>query len=128
MTHRLEIADVFAELLALIGVLDGVIKCSLGDTDHLRCNADTSLVENLNGNLVSFANLADDILLGNLDIVKGQDTGGRRADTELPSARSMRRPTFFSFLAISTPISLDMMKQVMPLYPADGSTLAKTCP
>lgn len=34
-------------------------------------------------------------------------------------------PSFCSFLAIWTPMSFVAMKQVMPLYPLLGSTLAK---
>ena len=89
-----------AELLALIRVLDGVIERSLCNTEHLRSNTNTSLIQNLDGDLssadrpcvswspahlVSFADLADDVRRGNSYVVKGQDAGGRRPDTELYS-------------------------------------------
>lgn len=95
-----------AELLALVRVLDGVIERSLRNTEHLRSNTNTSLIQNLDGNLssadrpcvswsaahlVSFADLADDVRRGNSDVVKGQDAGGRRPDTELYSQLNRSR-------------------------------------
>lgn len=53
------------------------------------------------------------------------------AHGQLPSpdsrADANRNRTFFSFLAILTPISFSTRKHVIPLYPLLVSTLAKTC-
>lgn len=50
-THSLELSNGLSKLLALISILETLIKSSLGKTDHLGCNADTSFVEDLNRNL-----------------------------------------------------------------------------
>jgi len=77
--------------------------------------------------LVSLADFTNNVLLGNFDVVESKLTSGRRLDTELTVSDAQRvQITFFSFLVISTPMSLVMTKQVIPLYPADGSTLANT--
>lgn len=63
-THlqALELADGRAELLALEEVGHGGVEGALCNAQHLRGNADAALVQNLNGDLIALADLADDIL------------------------------------------------------------------
>ena len=68
--------------------------------------------------LVTFTNFSDNILLWDLDIVESELTSGRGLDTELSISVIFtwgQKPTLDSFFVISTPISLLMTKQVIPL-------------
>ena len=108
VTHGLKVAHIFAKVLALPRVLNSVIECALSHADHMCSNADTTFIENLDGNLnqlkcrdnahlVTLANLAHDILLGNLDIVKGEHASRGRANTELSSTQPRSGSPFFPF-------------------------------
>lgn len=96
VTHLLEVANILAELLALVGVSNRVVKGALSDSNHLCSDTYPSLVQNLDSDLqphqqsfqvdpikmsathfVALADLADDILLGNLDIIEIEDASGR---------------------------------------------------
>ena len=81
--HALEFRDRLAELLALLGVGEGVIERALRETGHLRADADAAFVEGLDGDLVAFADFADDVRFGDAAIVEDQLAGGRGADAEL---------------------------------------------
>lgn len=85
MLHGLVAADGLAELLALHHVGQSNLVGTLGGTDHLGGNTNTALVQRVNGILVAVADLAEDILLGNADIIEVKDARGRGADTELES-------------------------------------------
>jgi hypothetical protein len=47
----LEVSDSLAELLSLVRIGDGLVKRSLGETDHLGGDTDSTFVEDINGNL-----------------------------------------------------------------------------
>ena len=47
----LVITDSLLELLSLECIGDGVVESSLGETQHLRGDTDSSLVQDLDGNL-----------------------------------------------------------------------------
>jgi hypothetical protein len=103
--HRdspLEITDSLAKLFSLVRIGNGFIECALGETDHLRGDTDSAFVKDVNGDLkggealvlgrgkgmekgylVAFANLSDDVSLGDLDVVKAQQAGRRSLDSEL---------------------------------------------
>jgi len=51
MSHSLELSDGLSELLSLVGVGDRLIEGSLGKTDHLSGDSDSTLVEDLDGDL-----------------------------------------------------------------------------
>lgn len=86
----------------------------------------------MENHLVTLSDFADDVLLGDLDVVERELTSRRSSNTKLFVSETLvvlghhAERTFASFLVISTPMSLLMTKQVIPLYPAEGSTLAKT--
>lgn len=79
----LEGSNRLSKLLALHHVRESNVKGTLGASDHLSSNTDTALVQRVNGVLVTFTDLAENILLWHLDIIKVEDAGGRGADTEL---------------------------------------------
>ena len=81
--HALEITDEAAELLAVVpDVLGGVLESSEGETGHLGGDTDTSFVEDGDGVLVPLAPLAEEVLLGDLDVVEAEDASGGGADAE----------------------------------------------
>ena len=59
--HGLELGDRLAELLPLLRVLDGVIERAARQADHLRADADASLVQRFDGRLVALADLAEHV-------------------------------------------------------------------
>lgn len=81
--HALELGDRLLELRALKRVRDHLVKHALRETDHLSADTDAALVENLNGDLVALALLADEVLGRHLDLVKVDGARARGADTEL---------------------------------------------
>lgn len=82
--HALELTDERAELLTVVpDVADGVLKGTKGQAGHLGSDADAALVEEADGVLVALAALAEQVLLGDLDVVKVEDAGGGGADAEL---------------------------------------------
>lgn len=82
--HALELADQGAELLAVVpAVLDGVLPGTESEAGHLGGDADTALVEDADGVLVALAALTEDVLLGDVDVVKVEDAGAAGADAEL---------------------------------------------
>ena len=64
--HALEVANVVVELLALPQVWQGGFHAAFSDTQHLRRNADAALIQNFNGNLVAFADLANNVFFRHL--------------------------------------------------------------
>lgn len=119
MGHCLVVADGLAKLLALVGVRHGLVKGALGETDHLRGNADAALVEDLDRVLVALALLADEVLERDPDLVK-IDSALRQISfavcaTQGAQVDEARMPSLISFLAISTPCAFSTMKQEMPL-------------
>jgi len=59
--HGLKVRHRFAELLPFLRVLDGVIERALRQADHLRADADASLVERFDRDLVALADVAEDV-------------------------------------------------------------------
>lgn len=58
---NLEIADFLVELFPLEHVRHGIVKNTLGKSNHLCCNANSSLVQDFNRVLVTFAHLTQHI-------------------------------------------------------------------
>src|SRR2546425_6044560 len=79
----LEIRDRFAELLALLSVLEGRIEGAAGHTDHLRADADAAGIEGLNGYLVADADVTDEIRGRHLAMIENQFGRRGRADAKL---------------------------------------------
>ena len=74
--HGLELSDGFPKLLAVVRVLDGLVEHAAGESEHLRGDPDAPFVQNLNGNLVALAHLADDVGGGDAEVVKVERAGG----------------------------------------------------
>jgi hypothetical protein len=79
----LETANRLTELLALKEIRHSNIKSTLSKTNHLSSDTNATLVENLNGIFVALADFTENILLGDLDIVKVKNASRRSADTKL---------------------------------------------
>src|SRR5262249_25624419 len=60
-----------------------VLPASLRNTDHLRADSDSALIQRFNGNLVAFSRLAEHIRLRNPAILQDQLTGAGGANAEL---------------------------------------------
>ena len=72
-----------AELDALLGIGQCVLKGALGDAQRLGGNADASAVQRRHGDLEAVALLAQQVLLGNLHIVEDQLRRGGGANAHL---------------------------------------------
>ena len=75
--------DGLAELDALLGIAQRVLKRALGDAQRLRGDADASAVQRGHGNLEALALLAQQVFLGNLHVVEDQLRRGGGANTHL---------------------------------------------
>lgn len=76
MLHALEITNVGVELLALEEIRQSNIISTLSETNHLGSDTNTTFIQDFNSILVSLADFTKNVLLGNLDIIKVEDTGG----------------------------------------------------
>lgn len=76
MLHALEITNVGVELLALEEIRQSNIISTLSETNHLGSDTNTTFIQDFNSILVSLANFTKNVLLGNLDIIKVEDTSG----------------------------------------------------
>ena len=76
----LEFCNWATELLPLQHVVHGVIKSTLGKTDHLGPDTNPPFIQSLNGNFVANTNLAKHIFSGDFAIVEIQFDRARRAD------------------------------------------------
>src|SRR5262249_21578814 len=81
--NGLELGDRLAELVPLLRVPDGVIQRALREPDHLRADADPTLVERFDRDLVSLPGFAEHVLRGYAAILEEQLAGAARADAEL---------------------------------------------
>ena len=79
----LELGDAPAELDALLGVLDGLLDGSLGQTQGLGGNTDTAAVQGLHGDTEALALLAQQAVLGDNAVLHNQLTGGGALDAHL---------------------------------------------
>jgi hypothetical protein len=66
----LVITDGFSELFPLESVGDRIVECPLGEAQHLRGDPDSPLIQDLDGDLVPLADLADDVFRRDLDVVE----------------------------------------------------------
>ncbi len=57
--HRLKVGDRLSKLLALVQKRHGRVERALREANHLRGNADATLVQQLDGDLVALADLAE---------------------------------------------------------------------
>ena len=76
----LEGDDALAELLALLGILDGLVERALRDADGLRSDADTTAVKRAHGDLEALADLTEHAVRADADVVVGDDAVGGGAD------------------------------------------------
>ena len=83
--QSLEGSDGLSELAPLVGVGNSSIESTLSKSNHLSSNSDPSLVENINRNLVSLADLSDNVSSRDTNVVKVDGVGGRGTDSELRS-------------------------------------------
>lgn len=83
MLHALEITDKRVELFALEEVWKCNVISTLSKTNHLGSDANTTLVQDFDSILVTLANLAQDVLLWHLHVVKVEDAGRGSSDTKL---------------------------------------------
>jgi hypothetical protein len=88
----LEVGNRLAELLALLGVFDGVIERALRQADHLRANPDAPLVQGFDGDLVALAGLAEDAVLRHQTVFEQQLAGAAGADAEFVLFLADREP------------------------------------
>src|SRR5207302_8302039 len=72
-----------AELLAVLRVGDGVFEGAAGHAEHLCADADATLVQRLDGDLVALAGLAQDVLLRHAAVFEDQLARGGGPDAEL---------------------------------------------
>src|SRR4051812_44212899 len=79
----LEVGDALTELLALLDVGDRLVERALRDPDGLRADGDARVVEGAQGDLEPVADLADDAVAGQADIVEVQLAGRAALDPEL---------------------------------------------
>ena len=79
----LELGDAAAELLALLGVLDGLVHSTLGDAEGLAGDTDTAAVEGLHGEAEAFAQLTQLTVFRDAAILEDKLGGGAAADTHL---------------------------------------------
>lgn len=63
--------------------LNGVLPRAERQARHLGSNANAALVQQADGILVALADLAEQVLARDLDVVEGDDAGAARADAEL---------------------------------------------
>jgi hypothetical protein len=108
------LSDRLTKLLAVEGVGDGLVESSLRESNHLRRNTDTTLIQDLDGvsdeskkastsglvlfkggkdELVANSLLSQQVFRGHLDVVEVERTCRRGANTELWENRSVRSLT-----------------------------------
>src|SRR5262249_3066897 len=79
----LKVADLLSELTALFHVCHGVVESALREPDHLRTDSDAALVQRFDGDLVTFAGFAEDVLGRYFRLFEDELAGARGADAEL---------------------------------------------
>ena len=79
----LKLGDGLAELLAFLGVSDGVFERAARHAEHLRADADAALVERFDRHFVTLADFAQHVRLGNAAIFQDQFARGGGADPQL---------------------------------------------
>src|SRR5581483_308501 len=93
--HGLVIGDGPAELPAVLHVRHRGVEGALRHADHLRADADPSLVQRLDGDAVALAHWAEYVGAGHRNAVENQLARARCADTELvllPTHTEAREP------------------------------------
>ena len=79
----LESRNGFAELLSFSGVIDGFGKRALRDSESLRGNTDSSAVKRLERKLDAFADLTENVLLGDETVFEDKFARGGASYTHL---------------------------------------------
>src|SRR4029453_15811115 len=79
---RLKVGDRFAELLPFLRVLDRVVESPLSQTNHLRPDPDSALVERLDRHLVTLADFAQHVTARYAALLENQLARAARADAE----------------------------------------------
>ena len=74
--HALVVGDRAAELLAVLGVRDRRIQCTLGDTDRLRADGGPGVVKGGQCGLEPGTGFADDAVARNTAVLEVQLGGG----------------------------------------------------
>ena len=88
--QALEVADGMAELLALLHVVQRVVECALRDAHGLRGDRDAGVVQRLHRDAEALADLADDAVAGDADVVEVDLAGGGALDAQLLLGRAER--------------------------------------
>jgi hypothetical protein len=90
--HALKIGDWLGELFPFLDVVDRCVERALGETDHLRADADPPLVQRLDGDLVSLADFTEYVPTRNVTVLEQQLARAARADSELVLFLAHREP------------------------------------
>ena len=83
LADQAEVGDALAEGLALLGVGDGMLQRSARAADAACAQLEAADVQNVEGDDVSFADLAEHVLHRHLAVVQDERRGGRAADAHL---------------------------------------------
>ena len=81
--NGLVLEDGLAHRLTLEGILDRLVHRAASDSDGSDGDGGTSVIEGSHGNLEAIALLAEAVLLGDHDVLKGEATGVRAALAEV---------------------------------------------
>src|SRR5207247_298468 len=91
--NALKISELLSELCALLHVVRRRAQRAGGNTDHLRADADASLVERVDRDLVALTDGTEHVVGRDLDVVENELGRARRANAELvlllPDAESL---------------------------------------
>src|SRR4029078_12079786 len=80
--NALEIRDCLVELLAFLRVLNGELPRATSNAEHLRADSYTAFVQGFDSDLVSLANVAEDIFLGDAAVFEDQLASTGRTDAK----------------------------------------------
>ena len=83
LLHQAELADGFAKGLAVDGVADGLIERHLGGSQRGRAQFVAADVEDVEGDVMALADLAQQVGRGNHAVGEDEWAGGRAANAQL---------------------------------------------
>ena len=83
LADQAEVGDGLAESLALLGVGDGMLQRGARAADAARAQLEAADVENVEGDDVAFADVAENVLHRHLAVVQDERRSGRAANAHL---------------------------------------------
>ena len=90
--HRLELRDRLAELLALLGVVEGEVEHGLGEAERQRGDGDAADLERPQELAEAEVRVADEVLVGDPHVVEVQLAGVEALPPDAPHLRAHREP------------------------------------